>query len=75
MQLPSSLSFEQLIACARGDFFGPGNAKLPAPPMLMFDRITDIAQSGGRHGKGIVRAELDIRPTCGSSTAISPTTR
>ena len=62
MKLPSSLSFEQLIACARGEFFGPGNAKLPAPPMLMFDRITEIAQSAGRYGKGIVRAALDVKP-------------
>ena len=42
--------------------FGPGNARLPAPPMLMFDRITQISSEGGRHGKGVIRAELDIRP-------------
>lgn len=41
--------------------FGPGNAQLPAPPMLMFDRITDIAKAGGSHGKGRMTAELDIR--------------
>ncbi len=62
MNLPSSLNFEQLLACARGDTFGPGNAKLPMPPMLMFDRITEIAQSAGRYGKGVVRAALDVKP-------------
>ena len=62
MTRPSSLDREQLLACARGDMFGPGNAKLPAPPMLMFDRITTISQDGGAHGKGFIRAELDITP-------------
>ena len=57
-------SFEraQLLACARGEMFGEGNARLPSPPMLMFDRITRIADAGGAHGKGEIRAELDIRP-------------
>jgi 3-hydroxyacyl-[acyl-carrier protein] dehydratase/trans-2-decenoyl-[acyl-carrier protein] isomerase len=50
------------LACARGEMFGPGNAQLPAPPMLMFDRITHIAAEGGRHNKGQVVAELDVRP-------------
>ena len=58
----SSLDREQLLACARGDMFGPGNARLPAPPMLMFDRITHISEDGGAHGKGCIRAELDITP-------------
>ena len=62
MSRPSSLDREQLLACARGEMFGPGNAKLPAPPMLMFDRITTITEDGGAHGKGFIRAELDIRP-------------
>jgi len=53
---------EDLLACGRGEMFGPGNAQLPAPPMLMFDRITDISKEGGAHGKGYVRAELDITP-------------
>lgn len=53
---------EDLLACGRGDMFGPGNAQLPAPPMLMFDRITDISKTGGAHNKGYVRAELDISP-------------
>ena len=51
----------ELLACARGEMFGPGNAQLPAPPMLMFDRITHIAADGGRHNKGQVVAELDVR--------------
>ncbi len=62
MDRPSSFDREQLLACARGEMFGPGNARLPAPPMLMFDRITRISTEGGRHGKGLVHAELDIRP-------------
>lgn len=62
MSLPSSFDREQLLQCARGELFGPGNARLPAPPMLMFDRITHIATEGGQYGKGMIRAELDIRP-------------
>jgi 3-hydroxyacyl-[acyl-carrier protein] dehydratase/trans-2-decenoyl-[acyl-carrier protein] isomerase len=63
MQLrPSSFTYETLLACARGELFGPGNAQLPLPPMLMFDRITVINEDGGDHGKGQVRAELDVQP-------------
>lgn len=51
-----------LLACARGEVFGPGNAQLPAPPMLMIDRIVEITSEGGKHGKGLIRAELDIHP-------------
>lgn len=51
-----------LLACARGELFGPGNAKLPLPPMLMFDRITKINEDGGSAGKGEIEAELDITP-------------
>ncbi len=58
----SQYSYEDLLACGRGELFGAGNAQLPLPPMLMFDRITSIAAEGGAHGKGHVRAELDIRP-------------
>lgn len=58
----SSYDYEELLACGRGELFGPGNAQLPVPPMLMFDRITDISEEGGAHGKGLVRAELDVRP-------------
>lgn len=59
---PNSFDIGQLLSCGRGEMFGPGNARLPAPPMLMFDRITHIASTGGAHGKGEIRAELDIRP-------------
>lgn len=58
----SSFEYEDLIACARGELFGMGNAQLPLPPMLMFDRIGEISEDGGAHGKGMVRAELAIRP-------------
>ena len=58
----SSYTYEDLLACGRGEMFGPGNAQLPAPPMLMFDRITQISETGGEHGKGMIRAELDIKP-------------
>ncbi|KQS74987.1 3-hydroxydecanoyl-ACP dehydratase [Methylobacterium sp. Leaf361] len=58
----SHYSYEDLLACGRGELFGSGNAQLPLPPMLMFDRITSIGTEGGAHGKGHVTAELDIRP-------------
>src|SRR3982750_1809500 len=58
----SGYEYEDLLACARGEMFGPGNAQLPLPPMLMFDRIADIAEEGGPNGKGYVRAELDVKP-------------
>ncbi len=57
----NSFTYEQLIDCAKGDLFGEGNAQLPMPPMLMFDRITSINESGGSHSKGEVLAELDIK--------------
>ena len=60
--LPSSFDRQQLLACARGEMFGHGNARLPSPPMRMFDRITHVDATGGRYGKGVLRAELDIHP-------------
>jgi 3-hydroxyacyl-[acyl-carrier protein] dehydratase/trans-2-decenoyl-[acyl-carrier protein] isomerase len=51
-----------LLACARGELFGPGNPKLPMPPMLMLDRITRIADRGGSHDKGEIEAEFDLKP-------------
>lgn len=57
-----SYDYEGLLACGRGELFGPGNAQLPLPPMLMFDRITNITETGGEHGKGRIVAELDVRP-------------
>jgi 3-hydroxyacyl-[acyl-carrier protein] dehydratase/trans-2-decenoyl-[acyl-carrier protein] isomerase len=58
----SSFAYEDLLACGRGEMFGPGNAQLPLPPMLMFDRITEISETGGENNKGFVRAELDVKP-------------
>jgi 3-hydroxyacyl-[acyl-carrier protein] dehydratase/trans-2-decenoyl-[acyl-carrier protein] isomerase len=58
----SHFLFDDLLACARGELFGPGNAQLPLPPMLMFDRITQISEEGGEYSKGNVVAELDIKP-------------
>ena len=57
-----SFSKEDLLACSRGELFGPGNSQLPAPNMLMFDRITHIDDTGGEHGLGFIQAELDITP-------------
>ncbi|MFT3810227.1 MAG: 3-hydroxyacyl-[acyl-carrier-protein] dehydratase FabA [Micropepsaceae bacterium] len=57
-----SFDFHSLIDCAKGKLFGPGNAQLPMPPMLMFDRITHISDEGGAHGKGQIVAELDVKP-------------
>lgn len=61
-QRRSSYDYEDLLACARGELFGPGNAQLPLPPMLMFDRITQITEEGGANGKGEIRAEFDMTP-------------
>jgi 3-hydroxyacyl-[acyl-carrier protein] dehydratase/trans-2-decenoyl-[acyl-carrier protein] isomerase len=58
----SSFDMAGLLACARGELFGPGNARLPLPPMLMFDRITRILADGGSVGKGSIEAELDVNP-------------
>ncbi|MBN9080713.1 MAG: 3-hydroxyacyl-[acyl-carrier-protein] dehydratase FabA [Rhizobiales bacterium 62-17] len=58
----SSFEYEDLLACGRGELFGPGNAQLPLPPMLMFDRIAEITETGGANGKGLIRAEFAIKP-------------
>ncbi|MEX0730293.1 MAG: bifunctional 3-hydroxydecanoyl-ACP dehydratase/trans-2-decenoyl-ACP isomerase [Aquisalimonadaceae bacterium] len=58
----SSFAYEDLIACAEGRLFGPGNPRLPKPNMLMLDRITHIDDSTGTYDKGCIIAELDIRP-------------
>lgn len=62
MEQQSSYTKEELLACGRGELFGPGNAQLPKPPMLMFDRISHIAEDGGEYGKGLIKAELDVTP-------------
>jgi 3-hydroxyacyl-[acyl-carrier protein] dehydratase/trans-2-decenoyl-[acyl-carrier protein] isomerase len=58
----NAFSYEELLACGRGELFGAGNAQLPLPPLLMFDRIAEIAEQGGEHGKGLIRAEMDMKP-------------
>ena len=57
----NSFTYDDLITCGNGELFGPGNAKLPLPPMLMFDRITEINDNNGSYNKGSLKAELDIK--------------
>ena len=61
MNKKSSYNYEELIDCANGKLFGLGNAKLPLPPMLMFDRISEISENSGSYKKGSIKAELDIK--------------
>ena len=61
MNKKSSYSYQELIDCGNGNLFGEGNAKLPLPPMLMFDRITKISEDNGLYKKGLIKAELDIK--------------
>ncbi|MEL6374078.1 MAG: 3-hydroxyacyl-[acyl-carrier-protein] dehydratase FabA [Pseudomonadota bacterium] len=56
----SHYEYEDLLACGRGELFGPGNAQLPLPPMLMFQRIAEISETGGAHDKGRIVAELNV---------------
>ncbi len=58
----NSYTYEELLECGHARVFGPGNAQLPLPPMLMFDRITQIKNGGGNHDKGLIIAELDVKP-------------
>ncbi len=58
----SSYTKDELIQCGEGKLFGPGNAQLPLPPMLMFDRITLVTETGGAYDKGVIEAEFDINP-------------
>ncbi len=58
----STYSKDDLVACGKGDLFGPGNAQLPIDQMLMVDRITHISSENGGYGKGEIVAELDIAP-------------
>ena len=61
MKNKNSFDYNELISCANGEMFGPGNARLPSPPMLMFDRISKITENGGSYNKGYVEAELDVK--------------
>jgi 3-hydroxyacyl-[acyl-carrier protein] dehydratase/trans-2-decenoyl-[acyl-carrier protein] isomerase len=58
----NAYGYEELIACAKGEMYGPGNPQLPMPPMLMVDRIIEITGEGGAYGKGRIHAEFDIKP-------------
>lgn len=62
MERKHAYNKEDLIKCGHGELFGPGNAQLPTDNMLMMDRITYISDKGGAHGKGLITAELDIKP-------------
>jgi len=62
MTQEASFDRERLLQCGRGEMFGPGNAQLPIPNMLMMDRIVTISDQGGSFGKGQIHAELDIHP-------------
>ena len=62
MTIKNSYNYDELIDCANGNLFGPENGRLPTPPMLMFDRITQISDTGGTYNKGIMIAELDVKP-------------
>ncbi|MDE0250204.1 MAG: bifunctional 3-hydroxydecanoyl-ACP dehydratase/trans-2-decenoyl-ACP isomerase, partial [Gammaproteobacteria bacterium] len=62
MSRKSSYSYEELLTCSHGEMFGPGNAQLPLPNMLMVDRITKITDDSGIYGRGEIKAELDIKP-------------
>jgi 3-hydroxyacyl-[acyl-carrier protein] dehydratase/trans-2-decenoyl-[acyl-carrier protein] isomerase len=58
----NSFTKQELLSCSTGELFGPGNSQLPAPNMLMMDRIVEIYETGGSHDKGYIVAELDITP-------------
>ena len=62
MEQKNNYNYEDLISCAKGELFGPGNAQLPMPPMLMFDKITNISSDGGSKNKGVIKAEMEIKP-------------
>ncbi len=62
MERKSNYTRDDLLAHGRGELFGPEFARLPAPPMLMFDRITSVSADGGKYGKGELTAEFDISP-------------
>ena len=63
MHIPkSSYSKQELLDVSNGTIFGEDNAKLPSPPMLMVDRISEINNSGGTHNLGYIEAELDVKP-------------
>ena len=62
MEQKNNYNYEDLSTCAKGELFGPGNAQLPMPPMLMFEKITNISSNGGTNDKGVIQAEMAIKP-------------
>ena len=62
MKQKNNYNYEDLLTCAKGELFGPGNAQLPMPPMLMFEKITNISSNGGTNDKGVIQAEMVIKP-------------
>ena len=62
MEQKNNYNYEDLLTCAKGELFGPGNAQLPMPPMLMFEKITNISSNGGTNDKGVIQAEMVIKP-------------
>ena len=62
MEQKNNYNYEDLLTCAKGELFGPGNAQLPMPPMLMFEKITNISSDGGANDKGVIQAEMAIKP-------------
>ena len=62
MEQKNNYSYEDLLTCAKGELYGPGNAQLPMPPMLMFEKITNISSDGGVNDKGVINAEMAIKP-------------
>lgn len=62
MEKQHSFTREELLKSGRGELYGPENAQLPLPNMLMMDRICHISDEGGKFGKGEIVAELDVTP-------------
>ena len=65
MEQKNNYNYEDLLTCAKGELFGPGNAQLPMPPMLMFEKITNISSNGGTNDKGVIQAEMAINQIYG----------
>ena len=57
-----SYTRDELVLCGTGGLFGRDTGRLPSDNMLMIDRVIEINDDGGDHGKGYIEAELDINP-------------
>ena len=68
----NSYNYDELISCGEGKLFGEGNAKLPLPPMLMFDRITEIKRDTGNYEfkKDLLKQSLILKIIYGFSIVI-----